>query len=227
MICINSVNKSYGDNTIYRDFSLEIPDGKITCLLGENGSGKTTLLKMISSLTDYEGEISGAGKVSFLFQENALFPNLTVEQNIFLVSEKERAEKMIKKFGLTDLKEKYPSSLSGGEKKRVAFCRALAFDGDTFLLDEPFSSLDTFWKIELLREYAAFQKQGKKTTLFVTHSVDEALYLADNILLLKDGKVRKQFENTRSASFGDEHPLRKTLISLLAERETGKNSQKE
>lgn len=189
MIEIKNLNKAYGSSVVYKDFSLEIEQGKITCILGESGSGKTTLLNAIAGLTDFSGEIN-CPKCSYVFQKPNLFPNMTAIENLLLVNnDRGLAEKALKDFSLGEKMSSYPKHLSGGEAQRVSICRGLVYKKEVFLLDEPFSNLDIALKhltVEKLKEY---QKNSGSTLIVVTHDVKEAVMLADRILVLADKKI--------------------------------------
>ena len=216
MITIERVKKSYGDFTLYRDFSLIVPDGEILCVLGESGSGKTTLLNMLAGLTDYEGRIEGVGKVSYLFQEPRLLPNLTVEKNLKLVDASEvRILKWLLATSLYGKEKKYPQELSGGERQRVALARAFLYGGDTFLLDEPFSSLDLKLKISLLKDFLTLVKEEKKTTVFVTHNVEESLYAGDRIVVLRHGGIIADFKNEKTVDYFADSPVKDEIRKVL------------
>lgn len=216
MITIERVKKAYGDFTLYRDFSLTVSDGEILCVLGESGSGKTTLLNMLAGLTDYEGNIEGVGKVSYLFQEPRLLPNLTVEKNLKLVNASEvRILKWLLCTSLFGKEKKYPQELSGGERQRVALARAFLYEGETFLLDEPFSSLDLKLKISLLKDFLSLVKEEKKTTVFVTHNVEEALYAGDRIVVLRHGEIIADFKNERTGDYFADSPVKDEIRKIL------------
>ena len=189
MIQIKNLTKRYGDLTVYEDFNLDIKDGEVTCILGESGCGKTTLLNCIAGLTDYEGEITKV-KCSYIFQTPRLVPNLTVGGNLKLICKDEKAiDEALEKVRLTDKKNAYPVALSGGQAQRVSIARAFLFSSDLILMDEPFSSLDLKLKIEISQQFLQIQNESRRTALFVTHDVDEALQLADRIVVINGGKA--------------------------------------
>lgn len=217
MIEIKNLSKSYGKSTVYENFSLELEEGKITCILGESGSGKTTLLNCMAGLTEYSGEIS-AVKCSYVFQSPRLVPNLTVKQNLTLVgADEEKVLNMLKSVHLEDKIKAYPKTLSGGQSQRVALARAFLFESDMLLMDEPFSSLDLKLKAEMRELFLQIWRNDGRTVLFVTHDADEALSLADRLLVLKGGKA--VFDcNPRAAKLSEDgDALRKKLVSVLME----------
>ena len=210
MISIKNLTKSYGDLTVYKDFNLDLKEGEITCILGESGCGKTTLLNCIAGLTDYQGEITKA-KCSYIFQTPRLVPNLTVGGNLKLICKDENAiNGVLEKVRLTDKKDAYPVALSGGQAQRVSIARAFLFDSDLILMDEPFSSLDLKLKMEITQLFLNMQKENRRTALFVTHEADEALRLADRIVVINGGKVALDIHNGANAE-----ELRSMFISAL------------
>ncbi len=219
MISVKNVSKSYGKTQVYKNFNFEIEDGKITCVLGESGSGKTTLLNMIAAITPYEGEITPV-KCSYVFQDPRLVPNLTVSGNLRLVCKDGSAvENMLAAVGLSDKAESYPAELSGGQKRRVSLARAFLYGADLVLLDEPFSSLDLKIKLEMIELFSKLQKEGKKTALFVTHDVDEAVMLSDRVVILKGGKITFDImadgKNGDINAFGKESEIKNKLIAEI------------
>lgn len=196
MIRLINMDKAYGDLVILRDFNLDLEDGKITGLLGPSGCGKTTLLNIIAGLEEYQnGVIEGLeGKTfSYIFQEDRLLPWLTVEGNIRFVLEARYQEKEIEDIlnrhleivGLQDYKHFYPRQLSGGMKQRVAIARAFAYPANILLMDEPFKGLDFELKQGLIQAFQNLWRRDKRTVVFVTHDLDEAMNLAHDIYFLE------------------------------------------
>ncbi len=209
---IENLSKKYGGLTVYENFSLEVEDGKITCILGESGSGKTTLLNCIAGMTDYGGNIEKR-KCAYVFQTPRLVPNLTVFKNLSLIcSDKTKINEMLEMLSLSDKSDCYPFFLSGGQAQRVSLARAFLFGGEVVLMDEPFSSLDLKLKKEISDVFSNLQKQFRLTALFVTHDVDEALQLAERIIVINGGKtvldLRKDIQS-------DCANLRDKLVSAL------------
>ncbi|MFC3885638.1 ABC transporter ATP-binding protein [Bacillus songklensis] len=194
--------------------NLKIESGQLVTLLGSSGCGKTTLLKMVNRLYEQsEGEIFIDGmnskevpvnelrrRIGYVIQQSGLFPHMTVEQNIATVPEmlgwdKEKISKRIDELlEFVHLEPKvyrkrYPRQMSGGQQQRVGLARALAADPPYMLMDEPFGAIDAITRASLQDELLHIQKKLHKTILFVTHDVDEALRLADKIVIMKDGKV--------------------------------------
>lgn len=186
------ISKSYGDKTVFESFNASFRESKITAVLGESGSGKTTLLNILAGLTDYSGEIKNAPKrVAFVFQRDRLVKNLTVKQNIELVTKTADVSAALDDFGLDGCENKYPEELSAGMARRVAILRAMLFDSDTVLMDEPFVNLDVALKYRLIEKIKAKCKSGNKTVIFVTHDIKEAVTFADEIVVLSHGKTIK------------------------------------
>ena len=220
MISVKNLTKTYGEKVVYKDFNIDIEENQILVVLGESGSGKTTLLSVLAGLTDYQGQITGdLSPISMLFQKDFLVPNLTVEQNISLVCNQD-ATPMLERFGLLDSAKSYPKSLSAGMSRRVAIIRALLYDSRVLLMDEPTNSLDIGLKrltYEMLKE----QKfKCRKTIVIVTHDVDEALSLADRVVVLKSGEIVYSYTfktglNERDITGAECNLVRKSLIDRL------------
>jgi NitT/TauT family transport system ATP-binding protein len=196
MIDIKNLCISYGNLSVYENFNLQIEQGKITAILGESGSGKTTLLNAIAGLIEYKGEILGDYKqTSFVFQKEYLVPNLTVKENLQLVTKGVDFDKELETFGVLDKKDEYPKNLSGGMARRVSILRGLIFPAKTLLLDEPFINLDLALKYHLINIIKERQKENSQTTILVTHDIKEATLLADRIIVVKKGEIIFDTEN--------------------------------
>ena len=187
---------------VLNGINLDIPANKITVILGRSGCGKTTLLRLVSGLEEFEqGEILGSNskKTAYVFQEDRLMPWLDVKSNItFGIHNKEvdhsRIDEIIETVGLNKFYNAYPSQLSGGMKQRVSIARAFAYDPDFIMMDEPFSALDYFTREQMQKELIKIHERLKCSILFVTHSIDEALILADKIVVLEKGIIKSQYE---------------------------------
>lgn len=223
-----NITKKWGNKSIFDKFSLELPDEKVSVILGESGVGKSTLLSVAASLTDYEGKTEGFENPSFVFQQPRLIEQLSVYENIeFALSsvdmgkgEKKRViQSALEKARILPLANRICSSLSGGEKQRVSLARAIAFPSDVLLTDEPFNSLDIRLKSEIISDLKNVVSEQKRTVLFVTHSVDEAMFFGDYIVVLKNNKAIVLGEKPPEKTFGyEDNPLlRKTLIKILTE----------
>ena len=194
MITIDRLTLSYGSQQVLKDCSLQVEAGSRVALMGPSGCGKTSLINVIAGLlTPDSGKVSVNGKVSYVFQEPALFPWLTAVDNINVVLSDgpetlPRAEQLLEAVGLSDCRDKYPHQLSGGQKQRIAICRALAYGGDILLLDEPLKGLDADTRDQasaLLR-----QEWTSKTLLLVTHDPSEAQSLCDRVYRWQEGTFR-------------------------------------
>ena len=210
---IKNINRSFdgrGKNlSVLEDINLTIDDGEFVCLLGPSGCGKTTLLRLIAGLDNpTSGEVVANGEVvekpsgdrAVIFQQYSLFPWLTVLQNVTFGLEMsggskeeniQAAERYLQSVGLLEFKDSYPHELSGGMKQRVAIIRSLLNHSPILLMDEPFSALDMQNRHKLQEQLIGVWKRFENTIVFVTHDVDEAVYLADKIVLLdkNPGKI--------------------------------------
>ncbi len=235
-ICkLNQINKSYPlqDDLqhIFSDLTHALPLDGITVLLGKSGCGKTTLLRLIANLESPDtGEIvfmkDGVPyqpKIGMVFQESRLFPWMDVAKNIFVsreTFEPEEALPYLELVGL-DARELHskPDALSGGMAHRVAIARGLAFEPDLLLMDEPFAALDYFTRMSLQQKILEIQQKTGTAIIFVTHHVDEALLLADRILVLDKGKAPIPLEINVSQPRQLEDPTlvqyKKTILDLL------------
>jgi len=209
---ITGLSKRFGEFTALSDVSLDIHEGEFVCFLGPSGCGKTTLLRAIAGLdVQSEGRIEQAGvDVSVLppsqrdfgivFQSYALFPNMTVPRNVAYGLEnagRPRAEvatrvaELLELVGLPEQGDKYPAQLSGGQQQRVALARALAISPGLLLLDEPLSALDARVRAHLRHEVKALQRRLGVTTVMVTHDQEEALTMADRIVVMNGGAIEQ------------------------------------
>ena len=186
---IEQLNFSFDNKQVFHDFNLEIEHGSITALMAPSGSGKTTLLRLIAGLIKPQsGVIDTNGQtVGIMFQEPRLFGQLTALQNVKMViktrSDKQaRAMELLDAFNVVDAADKYPDELSGGMAKRVSLARAIAYEADILLLDEPFSALDKDTKADVMR--TTKQLLEGKTVLLVTHDANEATTFANTIVHL-------------------------------------------
>ena len=186
MLKLKNINKSFGNNEIFKDFSYDFGQKGVVFVKGASGSGKTTLLRIIAGLEKIDsGEINKNGSLSYLFQEDRLLPWLSAVENIECVLKKgderrNNAALLLKKVGLLDYKDADISILSGGMKRRIALCRALIVEPDILLLDEPMSALDSETKAVLLKEIEQFSREH--LVIFVTHQDDDINAIEGKIL---------------------------------------------
>ncbi|PWB87555.1 ABC transporter ATP-binding protein [Methanobrevibacter thaueri] len=217
---VKNINKSFISKkndqlSVLKDINLNIDDGELVCLLGPSGCGKTTLLRLIAGLdqptsgeiiANGEKVVEPSGDRAVIFQQYSLFPWLTVLQNVTFGLEMtnkgskeeniETAERYLTRVGLIDFKDSYPHELSGGMKQRVAIIRSLLNHSPILLMDEPFSALDMQNRHKLQEQLIGVWKRFENTIVFVTHDVDEAVYLADKIVIMdkNPGRINKIIE---------------------------------
>lgn len=212
-IKINNLTKSYGDNVVLKDLSLEMEEGTLNTLLGPSGSGKSTLLRSIAGLEEIEtGEIYIGNReitdleprernLGMVFQHYALFPNMSVIDNVkFGLAikniDKEKQEKlaleMIELVGLNGKEAAFPQELSGGQQQRVALARSLVTEPDVLLLDEPLSALDAQIRVELRQQIKDIQHNLGITVILVTHDQEEAMTMSEKIFVMNDGIIEQE-----------------------------------
>lgn len=206
MISLNIKKELHGSNGVMNlDINLSLQNGEFVALSGVSGSGKTTLLRVLAGLEEAFGEIIVDGEIwlnekikkpiqkrdiGFVFQDYALFPNLSVIDNLLYVKkDKDLAKQLLNLTDLYELKNRYPNSLSGGQKQRVSLCRALMKRPKILLMDEPLSALDPHMRLKLQDEILTLHKEFKTTTIMVSHDPSEMYKLASRVLVLKDGKI--------------------------------------
>lgn len=214
MLTLENVSKNYkGGKKAVNSINLKIEKGEFICFIGPSGCGKTTTMKMINRLIEpSSGTISIDGenimeqdpvelrrKIGYVIQQIGLFPHMTIQQNIALVPKllkwpeekrKERARELLKLVDMgPEYLDRYPHELSGGQQQRIGVLRALAAEPPLILMDEPFGALDPITRDSLQEEFKKLQKTLHKTIVFVTHDMDEAIKLADRIVILKAGEI--------------------------------------
>jgi multiple sugar transport system ATP-binding protein len=210
---IRDVHKHFGGTHVIRGVSIDIADGEFAVLVGPSGCGKSTLLRMIAGLEEIgSGEIAIGGKVvndvqpkerdiAMVFQNYALYPHMKVRDNMafsMLLAKRPRAEiderlnKAASILGLTDLLDRYPRQLSGGQRQRVAMGRAIVRDPQVFLFDEPLSNLDAKLRVAMRTELKELHQRLKTTSVYVTHDQIEAMTMADQIVVMRDGVVEQR-----------------------------------
>src|SRR3954471_18381057 len=211
-LSVKSIRKAFANATVVQDFNLDAGAGEFVSFLGPSGCGKTTVLRMVAGFEEpTSGNIVVAGKditrlkpnqrnIGMVFQAYALFPNLTVAQNVAFglkvggmakADADKRVAEMLKIIKLPEFGDRYPYQLSGGQQQRVALARALAPKPKLLLLDEPLSALDAKVRVSLREEIRSIQKALGITTIFVTHDQEEALSISDRIVVMYGGKAEQ------------------------------------
>lgn len=214
MLQFKSVTKKYKNHTVIKDVSFTVKKGQLVALIGESGCGKTTLLKMINRLVepsfgsifiddkniDQMDIIHLRRNMGYVIQQTGLFPHLTVRENIEIIPRVNKMSpeeiynntiRLMKMVGLDTIQylDRYPTELSGGQQQRVGVARAFATNPDIILMDEPFSALDPITRSDLQDELISIQAKLKKTIIFVTHDMDEAIKIADMICIMRNGGI--------------------------------------
>ena len=229
---ITNLSHCYKNGKSIKNINLDVFPGEVVCVLGPSGCGKTTLLRLIAGFEEPTGGQIKIGKdyvfgksyvptekrfIGMLFQDIALFPHLSVKNNIgFSLTKKNPdnvniIENLLKKVGLDGFLDRYGATMSGGEQQRVALARALANNPNIMLLDEPFASLDVWSKYDIAYDIISILKESKTPTIMVTHDPQEAMKLADRIIVMLDGKIIDQ--GTPSELYSEaKHPF---SISLM------------
>lgn len=231
-IVVDAVTKQFGNFLAVDNVSLEIPKGSLVALLGPSGSGKSTLLRMIAGLeTPDQGNIWLTGEnatnrpvqergIGFVFQHYALFKHMTIRQNIAFGLEirkmpskrvRERVDELLDLVQLKGLGERYPAQLSGGQRQRIALARALAVQPQVLLLDEPFGALDAKVRKELRAWLRHLHEEVHITSVFVTHDQEEAMEVADTIVVMNQGRI----EQIGSPAEVYDHPKTPFVMSFL------------
>lgn len=205
MLTIEKISKSFGEKQVLEDISFSVQAGEFVSLIGPSGSGKSTLFNLIGGLLEPDhGDIymngekitNRSGFISYMPQQPSLFPWRTILQNVILgqelhgLKEEDRAIEMLKKAGLGDVIHAYPHELSGGMRQRAAFIRALLSPQSFMCLDEPFSALDEFTRLDMQKWLISTWEQYDRSVLFITHDIEEALFLSDKIVILSANPAR-------------------------------------
>ncbi len=252
-IHISKVNKVFSTDgrevVALEDINLDVSPGEFICLLGPSGCGKSTLLNAIAGFSPpTAGTVIVDGSAvrapgpdrGMVFQEYALFPWMTVEKNIAFGLEikkqpkariKEKVSELLEMLKLQDFRDRYPKDLSGGMRQRVAIARVLALDSPILLMDEPFGALDSLTRRNLQDELLRIWMEFRKTVVFVTHSIEESIYLADRIVVMtyRPGTIKKivsvSMPRPRDPSSVEFNDLKKELALLVMEEQTRHNQQ--
>src|SRR5690625_407014 len=204
-LTLNNISKSFADKQVLDTISLEVQAGEFVSLIGPSGSGKSTMFNLIGGLiSPDEGDMfmndqlitNKSGHISYMPQQSSLFPWRTVLENVLLgqeiqgIRETDRAMTMLEKAGLGEVIHSYPHELSGGMQQRVAFIRALLSPQTFMCLDEPFSALDEFTRLDMQKWLLATWEDYDRSVLFITHNIEEALFLSDKIIILSSNPAQ-------------------------------------
>jgi sulfate/thiosulfate transport system ATP-binding protein len=233
-ISVENASKRFGDFKALDDVSIEVPDGSLTALLGPSGSGKSTLLRAIAGLEDLDqGRVLINGKdstatpaqkreVGFVFQHYAAFKHMTVFENVAFGLKirkwskpqiRERVHELLRLVQIDGLADRFPSQLSGGQRQRMALARALAVEPQVLLLDEPFGALDAKVRKDLRVWLRRLHDEVHVTTIFVTHDQEEAMDVAEQLVVMNDGRI----EQAGDAADLYEHPANEFVMSFVGE----------
>jgi len=260
-LVFDNVSKSYAgrDVAAVSSLTLEIPAGTFCVLVGPSGGGKTTALKMVNRLIPFDdGDIRIDGRsvrdlpaaelrrgIGYVIQQGGLFPHMTVGENIAVVPKlvgwersriDERTAELLELVGLEQADgARYPAQLSGGQRQRVGLARALAVDPPLLLMDEPFGALDPITRARLQTELRRLHREVRKTVIFVTHDIDEAIMMGDRIAILREGGVLAQYDTPDailaqpaddfvSKFIGEDRALRRLALRTLADVELAPGS---
>lgn len=223
-VSLRGVVRQFGDNRVIDELNLDIAPGEFVALLGASGSGKTTLLRSLAGLDPIDGgELIAPQARAAVFQEPRLMPWKRAWKNVTLglrvANPKQRAIQALTEVGLAHRLEAFPATLSGGESQRVALARSLVREPKLLLLDEPFAALDALTRIRMHRLIIDLWQKHTPAVLLVTHDVDEAILLADRIIVLQDGRIAEELRvdlgrprDNGQAGFND---IRTRLLALL------------
>ncbi len=227
---VRSIDKAFGDKEVLKDINVDLYQGEIISLLGLSGVGKSTLFNIIAGVLEADrGEVilqgeninNKPGHISYMLQKDLLLEQKTILTNVSLPliikgTKKSEARKISKKyfsmFGLEGLENAYPNQLSGGMRQRAAFLRTYLSSEDVILLDEPFSALDAITKKELHDWYKKMSGQLGLSTIFITHDIDEAIYLSDRVYIMMGSPGRIEYDVKIERPEGEEFSLTKEFI---------------
>lgn len=231
MIELKGITFSYEDTLVLNDLSIKLESKRINCLLGPSGCGKTTILNLLSgvAIPQLGNLINKPNQVSYIFQETRILPWKTVYENVVfplktsmsLADRSIQAERFLKHVGLWDQKDVYPNQLSGGMKQRVSIARAFAFPSSVILMDEAFQGLDIVLKEHLLQDFAKSWSDEPRTVVFVTHDLDEAVLLGQEIFILPKAPITSarliQIDQMPGISRTNREDLKSELKALMTQ----------
>jgi len=232
---ISNLQKSFGNHKVLQNINLKVQKGEFIAIVGKSGCGKSTLLRLLAGLeTASDGEIYTDGErlegrnqlAKIMFQDGRLLPWKRVVQNVGLglkTDWRQRAEKVLEQVGLADRGNDWPSVLSGGQRQRVALARALVHEPNILLLDEPLGALDALTRIEMHQLIEDLWMDKKFTAVLVTHDVEEAVALANRVILIEDGEIMMNQPIKLPYPRQREHPLFSPTVSQILNRILGKD----
>ncbi|WP_110928723.1 ATP-binding cassette domain-containing protein [Bacillus massiliglaciei] len=230
---LSNVQKSFGRQDVLKNIELKVNKGDFIAIVGKSGCGKSTLLRLIAGLESVSGgELLIDGKplkeknspAKIMFQDGRLLPWKNVQQNVGLGLKKGSQDKIVsllEKVGLADRAQDWPSVLSGGQRQRVAFARALVHEPELLLLDEPLGALDALTRMEMHQLIGDLWKEKKFTAILVTHDVEEAVALANRVIVIEDGEIAMEQVINLSYPRQRDHPLYTKLVSKILSRIVG------
>jgi len=228
-ISVENLSVKYGNDQVLHDVNFQTDKGEFIAIVGKSGSGKTSFLNALANLIPFSGTVKLPGAIGVIFQQYAVYPWLTVAENIEFglnkvpASERKNiVEKHLQLSHMADKKDKYPAELSGGQVQRVALARCMANNPELLLMDEPYGALDSYTRDKMQEWLLEVWSAMRKTIIFVTHNIEEAIFLADRVLVLEEGKfvqdIKVPFARPRKAEikFTPEfNELRKQISTFL------------
>jgi ABC-type nitrate/sulfonate/bicarbonate transport system ATPase subunit/ABC-type nitrate/sulfonate/bicarbonate transport system permease component len=225
---VHGVTVRYGSHTALHDVSFETKPGEFVAIVGRSGSGKTTLLNAIAGFVPTEGQVCRPDRLGVVFQDHATFPWLTASGNIAFALKhlrgptevgdvREAAHQYLKHAGLSGLEKRYPAQMSGGQVQRVGIARAFAPGPDLLLMDEPFGALDRHTRDHMQNWLLRIWSTQSTTVVFVTHDIEEAVFLADRVLVLGEGRLQASFDVPFERSRADEIKFSDEFVALRRE----------
>ena len=199
MIEIKNLCVSFDNKIIYNNFNISFEENKITAILGKSGSGKTTLFNVLNNTIDFKGElVNNHTQKSMVYSTPRLIPTMTIMENLKFILNSNDFLEVLKEVDLYESKDKYPDELSSGMAQRVSLIRAFLYPCKIMLMDEPFVNLDIALKYKLMDMFKTLWKKQQPTTLLISHDIDDALYLADRIVLIDSGKIMLDIQNDKT-----------------------------